>query len=108
MPLELPDELAATQRTIDDDGDSPLPRERQEPILGLAFEEVVGELDEVERVGAHEALHLVVAAPVRSRDPHVAQPAGGLHGEESPQVLLGGHEVVDLQQVEAGNAPATP
>src|SRR5260370_30759347 len=84
MPLELSDELSPAKRTIDDDADSPLPRERQEPILGFALEEVVGELDEVERLGAHEALHLVVAAPAPGPAPPAAQPARRPPGGEGP------------------------
>jgi hypothetical protein len=37
--------------------------------------------------------------------PYIAEPAGGLHGEQRPQMLLPGEEIVDLQQIEARHAP---
>src|SRR5438067_11045517 len=43
--------------------------------------------------------------PLRGGDPHITEPAAGLHGEQRPQMLLPGEEIVDLQQIEARHAP---
>ena len=50
--------------------------------------DVVGDLDEVERLAAHDLLELAMAAAFRRRDADVAKPAGGLHREQRRQMLL--------------------
>src|SRR5207244_6288100 len=90
---------------VDDHADAAVPRQRKDTIFDLAVENVVRDLNEVERLGAHDPLDLTVPAPFRGGDPYIAQPAGGLHGEQRPQMLLPGEEIVNLQQIEARHAP---
>ena len=67
--------VALAERAVDDDRDAALARERQDPLLDLAVERVVGDLHEVERLAAHDLLDLAMAAAFRRRDADVAQPA---------------------------------
>ena len=80
-------------------------RERQQPLFGLAVERVVAELHEVEGMLAHELLELAVPPALRRRDADVAQAALAFHREQRRQVLLPCEQVMNLQQVEARNAP---
>ncbi len=81
MALELPEQLAFAKRTINDHADAAVARQRKDAIFDLAVENVVGDLNEVERLRAHDPLDFAVPAPFRGGDPYIAQPAGGLHGE---------------------------
>ena len=105
MALDHPDQRALLERPIADHGDLPFAREREDPVFDFAVENVVGDLHEIDRLAAHDLLDLLVPATFRRRDPHVPQSPRFLHREESRQVLLPRHQVVDLQQVEARNAP---
>ena len=46
----MSDQLALAERPIDDDGDAALARQRQDAVFDLAIEDVVGDLDEIERL----------------------------------------------------------
>ena len=105
MTIELPEQIAFAKRPVDDDPDAAVARQRKDAIFDLAVENVVGDLNEVERLGAHDPLDFAVPAPFRGGDPYIAEPSGGLHGEQRPQMLLPGEEIVDLQQIEARHAP---
>src|SRR5258707_4626858 len=105
MALDLSVQLALQKRPVDDHADAAVPRQRKDTIFDLAVENVVGDLNEVERLGAHDPLDLTVPAPFRGGDPYIAEPAGGLHGEQRPQMLLPGEEFVNLQRIEARHAP---
>jgi hypothetical protein len=73
VALDPPKQRALTERSVDDHADASVARQRQEAILGLPVEDVVGELDEVERLPAYDALELEVAAPFRGGDPDMAE-----------------------------------
>ena len=47
---ELSDQLALAKRPVDDDADAALPRQRQDAVFDLAVEDVVGDLNEIERL----------------------------------------------------------
>ena len=96
---------AFAEGPVDDDRDAALLGQRQDALLDLAVEQVVGDLHEVDRLAAHHVLDLGVAPAFRRGDAHVAQPAGGLHLEQRRQVLLPRQQVVHLHQVEARHAP---
>jgi hypothetical protein len=49
MALELSEQLAFAKRPINDHADAALPRQRKDAIFDLAVENVVGDLNEVER-----------------------------------------------------------
>jgi hypothetical protein len=51
------------ERPVGDDGDAALARQRQQALLGLAVEQVVGELHEVERLAGHDLLELAWRRP---------------------------------------------
>ena len=76
------DQVALAERPVDDHRDAALARERQDALLGLAVEDVVGHLHEIERMRAHDLLEVAMAAAFRGRDADIAQPAGRLHGEQ--------------------------
>src|SRR5919197_2958273 len=105
MALDLSEQLAFAKWAVNDHADAAVPRQRKDTIFDLAVENVVGDLNEVERLGAHDPLDVAVAAPFRGGDPYIAEPPGSLHGEQRPQMLLPGEEIVDLQQIEARHAP---
>src|SRR5262249_60788887 len=105
MALYLSEQLAFAKRPINDDTDAAVPRDRKDTIFDLAVENVVGDLNEVERLGSHDPLDFAVSTPFRGGDPYIAEPAGGLHGEQCPQMLLPGEQIVDLQQIAARPAP---
>src|SRR5262245_6094660 len=105
MALELPEQLAFAKRPINDHADAAVARQREDAVFDLAVENVVGDLNEVERLCAHDPFDFAVPAPFRGGDPYIAEPAGGLHGEQRPQMPLPGEEIVDLQQIEARHAP---
>ena len=52
MPLQLADQRALPERPVDDHGDAALARQRQDALLDLAVEHVVGDLHEVDRLRA--------------------------------------------------------
>ena len=72
MARELLDELAFAERPVDDHRHAAVARQRQDAVLHLAIEHVVGDLDEVERLLAHDLLEVAVAAALGRRDPDVA------------------------------------
>src|SRR5262245_66651627 len=99
------DQLALAERSIDDDADAPLARQRKNATFHLAVEDVVSDLDEIERLRAHDLLDLAVAASFRGCDPDIAELSGCLHDTQRSQMLLPGQQIMDLQQIEAGHAP---
>jgi hypothetical protein len=99
------EEVAAVERPVGDDGDAALGGEREQPPLGVAVGEAVGELHEVERFAAHRPLELRVATSVRSSEADVTNPALLLPFLQRAQVHRPVDEVVDLHQVEALDAP---
>src|SRR5947208_10223498 len=105
MALDLSEQLAFAKRTISDHSDAAVPRQRKDAIFDLAVENVVGDLNEVERLGAHDPLDFAVPTPFRGGDSYIAEPADRLHREQRPQMLLPGEEIVDLQQIEPRHAP---
>src|SRR5262249_38823822 len=103
--LDLAEEMSFANRPINDHANAAVARQRKNAIFDLAVEDVVGDLHEIERLRTHDSLDFAVSAPFRGGDSYIADPAGGLHGEQRPQVLLPGEEIVDLQQIEARYAP---
>src|SRR5690606_1836472 len=63
VPLEPADERALPEGPVDDDADPPLLRERQDARFDLPVEDVVGDLDEIDPLAAHDALDLGMAPP---------------------------------------------
>src|SRR5262245_19712467 len=107
MALELSEQFAFAKRPINDHADAAVPRQRKNAIFDLAVENVVGNLHKIERLRTHDPLDFPVPAPFRGGDTYIAEPAGGLHGKQRPQVLLPGEEIVDLQQIEARHPPGS-
>src|SRR5262245_41397043 len=105
IALELSEQPAFANRPTNDHADAAVPRQRKDAIFDLAVENVVGHLNEVERPRAHDPLYFAVPAPFRGGNPYIPEPAGGFHGEQRPQMLLPGEEIVDLQQIEARHTP---
>ena len=68
----LRDRCPAAERPVDDDADAALPRQRQDALLDLAVDDVVGHLHEVDRMARHDPFELVVAAAFRGRDADIA------------------------------------
>ena len=96
---------ALAEGPVDDHRHAAFRRQRQEPVFGLAVEDVIAELHEVELVPSHDLLEEIVPATFRCGDADIAYSALRLHGEQGLQMLLPGDEVVDLQEVEALHAP---
>src|SRR5437763_13608149 len=97
MALDLSEQFAFAKRPVNDHADAAVPRQRKDALFDLAVENVVGDLNEIERLGAHDPLDFAVSAPSRAGDPYIAGPAGGLHAEQRPQRLLPGGEIVAAQ-----------
>ena len=97
---------AALERPVADDRDAALPGERQQPAFRLPVDDVVGELDEIRRPALHDRFEFAVPAAVGGGDAGIAQPARRLHGGKRVEVALPVPQIVDLQQVEARDAPA--
>ena len=85
--------------------DAALACERENAGFDLPLDGTVGDLDEVDRLAAHDLFDLPVPPALRCRDAHVAQLARGLHREKRRQMLLPREQVVDLHEVEARDAP---
>ena len=99
------DQRAFLERPVDDDGDAALARQRQDALLDFAVDRVVGDLNEIERLAAHDLLELAVAAAFGSRDADIADLAGGFHGVQRLQMLAPRQQIVDLHQVETRRRP---
>src|SRR5262245_57433646 len=89
-----PDQGSLPERAVDDDPDAAIAREREDAGLDLAVEHVVGDLDEIEPLAAHDLLDLAMAATLRGRDADVAELPGRLHRGERRQVLTPSEKVV--------------
>src|SRR5262245_33293571 len=107
MALQLPRQLALAKRAVDDDGDAAIFCQRQNAILDLAVEDIVGHLHEIERLRAHDLLNVTMAPSFRGGDADIAKLAGRFHGEQRSQMLFPGQQIVDLQQIEAGHTPVS-
>ena len=58
--------------SVGDDGDAAIASERKNARFDLSIEDVVGDLDEVERMLAHDPLELAMTASLRGGDAYVA------------------------------------
>ncbi len=90
---------------VDDHGNAALRRQRQEPVLRLAVDDVVGELHEVERLAAHDLLEEIVPPAFRRGDADIADLSGRLHLEQRLEMRLPGDQIVHLHEIEAGHTP---
>ena len=108
MALHGSDQRAFAERPVDDDGDAPIACERKNAGFDVALDRAIGDLNEVERMAAHDRLDLLVPPALRRRHADIAHFASGLHREERRQVLLPRKEIVDRDQVEAGDIPPLP
>lgn len=72
---------ALAKRPVDDDGHPALGRQRQEPLLRLAVDDVIGELHEVERMRVHDLFEQVVPSSFGRRDADITDPPVRLLGE---------------------------
>jgi hypothetical protein len=61
--LEPVRQRALPERPVDNHGNAALRRQRQQPLLRLAVDDVVGELHEIERLVPHYLFEKIVAAP---------------------------------------------
>ena len=93
------------ERAVDDDGDAPLLRQRQDALLDLTVQQVVCDLDEVDGLRAQDLLDLGLAPAFGGGNADVTQSAGRLHRQQAGQMFLPGMQVVHLHQVEARHAP---
>src|SRR5262245_38367478 len=62
MALDLSEQLAFAKWPVNDYADVAVPRDRKDTIFDLAVENVVGDLNEVERLGSHDPLDFAVPA----------------------------------------------
>lgn len=67
MVLEQVEQLLAAERTVNDHAEAAVSGQRQETLFGLAVEDVVGELHEVERHAPHHPFDFILAAAMRGR-----------------------------------------
>jgi hypothetical protein len=105
VALEFVDQRLAPIGPVRDHRDPAVRGERQQALLRLAVEDVVGELHEVERLGAHDPLQLPVPPAVRRGDADMAHAAGRALLLEHRQMLLPIDQIVHLHQIEAIEAP---
>ena len=99
------EERAAAKGPVGDHRQAALGGVGQEPCLGLAVQDVVGELDDVQRLCRHHRLEVLVAAPVRGGDTDVPHPPLGLPLHQRLVVHLPVQEIMDLHEVEGLDAP---
>ena len=81
---------ALPERPVDDHGHAALGRQRQQPLLRLAVDDVVGELHEIDRLAPHDLLEKIVTAAFGGGDADVTQRARRLHLEQRLQMRLPG------------------
>ena len=62
--LQIIDKLTSTERPVDDYRDATLLRDRQQSFFSLAIEDVVAELDEVERLRSQDLFQFIMASPM--------------------------------------------
>src|SRR5262245_26768972 len=62
MALDPSEQLAFAKWPVNDHADAAVPRQRKDTIFDLAVENVVGDLNEVERLGSHDPLDFAVPA----------------------------------------------
>ena len=103
--LEPVGQRALPERPVDNHGNAALRRQRQQPLLRLAVDDVVGELHEIDRLVPHYLFEKIMAAPFGRRDSNVAHRTSRLHLEERLQMRLPGEEIVNLNEVEPWHAP---
>ena len=102
----MPDQGPTPERTIDNDGNALFVRQRQQAGFRFPISEVVCQLDEVDRLGGHDAFQIGVAAPVGRRNANVAKLPRLLQGKKKLEICLPIDQIVHLKQVEAADAPA--
>ena len=56
----------------------------------------------------HDLQELLMAPPLRCRDPHIADSTRRLHREQGLEMGFPRQEIMHLQQVESSNAPVSP
>ena len=105
LTLEPVGQRALPERPVDDHGNAALRRQRQQPLLRLAVDDVVGELHEIDRLVPHYLFEKIMAAPFGSGDSNVAHRTSRLHLEKRLQMRLPGEEIVNLNEVELWHTP---
>ena len=105
LTLEAVGQRALSERPVDDHGNAALRRQRQQPRLRLAVDDVVGELHEIDRLVPHDLFDEIMTAAFGRGDSNVTHRARRLHLEERLQVCLPGEQVVNLDEVELRHTP---
>ena len=108
LAFQPPRQRALPEGTVDDDRHAALGRQRQQPLLRLAIDDVVGELHEIERMVPHDLLEQIVPAAFGGGDADIAELPVRLHGEQRLEMRLPCDEIVDLHEIEARHAPEAP
>ena len=101
-------QVAAVERSIDDDSELALRNERQQPLFHAAVGEVVGELHEVELLAQQRALHFGVLQSFRGREADIADLPRRLEFLQRFEMRFPLNQVVDVHEVEALHTPQTP
>jgi hypothetical protein len=101
-PLE---QGALLEGAVCDHRNAAVARQREDTTFHLPIQDVVRELDEIERMLAHDALELLMSAALGCGDADVANLAPGLLLEKGFEVCLPGEKVVDLKEIETRDAP---
>ena len=73
-------------------------------LFGAAIADRVIDLDEIQRLAAHDRFHFGVLAGARTGDADVADAAGGLLLAQQGQQRAGAPQVVQLDEIEAPGA----
>ena len=95
-------QLTPSEGPVDQHGHTPVDGQRQDPLGGGPVSQRVIDLDEIQRVGAHEMLDLfVLAHPVRG-DANMGDPALGFPLEQGIELDVGATKVMHLHQVDRG------
>ena len=103
--LEPVGQRALPERPVDDHRDAALRRQRQQPRLRLAVDDVVGELHEIDRLVPHDLFDEIMTAAFGRGDADVTHRARRLHLEQHLQMRLPGEQIVNLNEIELRHTP---
>ena len=103
--LQAVDQRTPLERPVDDHGDALVPGQRQQPGLGLAVGEVVGQLHEIDGLRLHDGCKLIMAPPVGGGDADMAHAAVGFPLRQRFQMAFPAEQIMDLQQIEGAHPP---
>src|SRR6185436_16196260 len=101
LPVPGMTQATAAERHVDQDRDAALGRQRQQLVLRRAVVERIVELDEIERLLAHDGFELVIGARGIMRDAEVADATVLLPLPKRRKMCLPIEQVVHLHEVDA-------